>query len=45
VKEGEIIQKGYVTLTDKPGLGIDMNEEAARKAQILGTTWFEPNKA
>ena len=45
VKEGEIIQKGYVTVTDKPGLGVDMNEEVARKAQIPGTTWFEPNKA
>jgi len=45
VKEAEIIQKGYVTVTDKPGLGVEMNEEVARKAQIPGTTWFEPNKA
>ena len=44
VKEGEIIQKGYVTVTDKPGLGVEMNEEVARKAQIPGTTWFEPTK-
>jgi len=44
-KEGEIIQKGYVTVTDKPGLGVEMNEEVARKAQIPGTTWFEPTKA
>jgi galactonate dehydratase len=45
VKEGEIIQKGYVSVTDKPGLGVEMNEEVARKAQIPGTTWFEPSKA
>jgi galactonate dehydratase len=45
VKEGEIIQKGYVTVTDKPGIGVEMNEEIARKAQIPGTTWFEPNKS
>jgi galactonate dehydratase len=45
VKEGEIIQKGYVTVTDKPGIGVDMNEEVARKAQVPGTTWFEPTKA
>jgi galactonate dehydratase len=45
VKEGEIIQKGYVSVTDKPGLGVEMNEEVARRAQIPGTTWFEPNKA
>jgi galactonate dehydratase len=44
VKEGEIIQKGYVTPPDKPGLGVEMNEEAAKKVQIPGTTWFEPNK-
>jgi L-alanine-DL-glutamate epimerase-like enolase superfamily enzyme len=43
VKEGEIIQKGYVTPTEKPGLGVEMDEEVARKAQIPGTGWFEPN--
>lgn len=41
VKEGEIIHNGYVTPSDRPGLGVEMNEEAARKAQIPGTTWFE----
>lgn len=45
VKEGEIIQRGYVTVPDKPGIGVEMNEEIARKAQIPGTTWFEANKA
>ncbi len=40
VKEGEIIQKGFVTVPDRPGLGVEMNEEAARKAQVPGTTWF-----
>jgi galactonate dehydratase len=42
VKEGEIIQKGYITLPDRPGLGVEMNDEAARKAQVPGTPWFEP---
>jgi galactonate dehydratase len=45
VKEGEIIQKGYVNVTDKPGLGVEMNEDVARKAQVPRTTWFEPTKA
>ncbi len=45
VKEGEIIQKGYVTVSDKPGIGLEMNEEAAKKAQIPGTTWFEATKS
>jgi L-alanine-DL-glutamate epimerase-like enolase superfamily enzyme len=45
VKEGEIIQKGFVTVTDRPGIGVEMNEEAARKAQVPGTPWFEPSRA
>jgi galactonate dehydratase len=41
VKEGEIIDKGFVTVPDRPGLGVEMDEEAARKFQVPGTTWFE----
>jgi galactonate dehydratase len=44
VQQGEIIEKGFVTPTDRPGIGVDLNEEAARKAQVPGTTWFEPTK-
>jgi galactonate dehydratase len=43
VKEGEIIVNGYITPPDKPGIGVEMNEDAARKAQIAGTPWFEAN--
>jgi galactonate dehydratase len=42
VKEGEIIQKGFITLPERPGIGVEMNEEGARKAQVPGTPWFEP---
>ena len=42
VKEGEIIEKGWITVSDRPGLGVEMNEEGARRAQIKGTPWFEP---
>lgn len=42
VREGEIIDKGFVTLPDRPGLGVEMNEAAARKAQVKDTPWFEP---
>lgn len=45
VKEGEIINRGYITVPDKPGIGVEMNEEAARKAQVPGTGWFEPSKS
>lgn len=41
VKEGEIIDKGFITLTDRPGIGVEMNEEVARKSQMPGTGWFE----
>jgi len=44
VKEGEIIEKGWVTVTDKPGLGVEMNEEVARKIQVRNTPWFEANR-
>jgi galactonate dehydratase len=43
VKEGEIISKGYIELPDRPGIGVEMNESAARQAQIAGTPWFEPS--
>lgn len=42
VREGDIIGKGFVTLPDRPGLGVEMNEEAARKVQVKDTPWFEP---
>ena len=45
VKEGEIIQKGYITPPERAGIGVEMNEEGARKAQVPGTPWFEPMKA
>jgi galactonate dehydratase len=42
VKEGEIIEKGFITLPDRPGLGVEMNDDGAKKAQVPGTPWFEP---
>ena len=44
VKEGEIIQKGYIVPPERPGIGVEMNDEAARKAQVPGTPWFEPRR-
>jgi galactonate dehydratase len=40
VKEGEIMEKGFVAVPDRPGLGVEMNEEAARRAQVPDTPWF-----
>jgi galactonate dehydratase len=41
VKEGDIIQKGFIEVPDRPGIGVEMNEDAVRKAQVAGTPWFE----
>ncbi len=41
VNEGEIISEGHIALSDRPGIGVEMNEQAARTAQIKGTPWFE----
>lgn len=40
VRQREVIDKGFVTLTDRPGIGVDMNEETGRKAQVPNTPWF-----
>lgn len=42
VKEGEIIENGFIRVPDRPGIGVEMNEEAARRSQVPGTPWFEP---
>jgi galactonate dehydratase len=44
VKEGEIIDNGFIPIPERPGIGVEMDEEAARKAQVPGTPWFEPSK-
>jgi L-alanine-DL-glutamate epimerase-like enolase superfamily enzyme len=40
VKEGNIMEKGWVTVSDRPGIGLEMNEEAVRRVQVPGTPWF-----
>ncbi len=44
VKEGEIIQKGFIALPERSGIGVEMNDDGARKAQVPGTPWFEPTR-
>jgi galactonate dehydratase len=41
VKEGEIIEKGFITLPERAGIGVEMDEDAVRKAQVANTPWFE----
>jgi galactonate dehydratase len=43
VKEGEIIDKGYVTVPDRPGIGLEMDDEYVKTLLRPGSGWFEPN--
>ena len=36
-----LIQNGYITLPDKPGLGLELNEDVARAHLSRGATFFE----
>jgi galactonate dehydratase len=36
----DIIQDGFITLTDRPGIGVELDEEVAREHRYPGTTWF-----
>jgi L-alanine-DL-glutamate epimerase-like enolase superfamily enzyme len=40
VKEGDIIQKGYIYPPDRPGIGVEMNEEAVKKSMRPNQPWF-----
>ncbi|MEZ4736995.1 MAG: mandelate racemase/muconate lactonizing enzyme family protein [Caldilineaceae bacterium] len=41
IKEKEdIIKDGFITLSDRPGIGVELDEEVGRQYQYPGTTWF-----
>ena len=40
VYDPEIIQDGYIQLSDKPGLGLDINKDVAMKHMLEGETWW-----
>lgn len=37
----DIIKDGHIELTDRPGIGLELDEEVAKAYQYPGTTWFE----
>lgn len=37
-----IADRGFVKVPDKPGLGVELNEEAAKRFLKKGATWFAP---
>jgi len=40
VYDREIIENGYIQLSDKPGLGLDLNKEVAMKYLVEGEKWW-----
>jgi L-alanine-DL-glutamate epimerase-like enolase superfamily enzyme len=40
--EKPIINKGYITVPDKPGLGVTLNEDVVRQHLVPGTGFFDP---
>ena len=40
--EKPIINKGFIKVPDKPGLGITLNDEVVKQHLAPGTTYFEP---
>jgi L-alanine-DL-glutamate epimerase-like enolase superfamily enzyme len=40
VYDREIIKDGYIQLSDKPGLGLDLNKEVAMKYLVEGEVWW-----
>jgi galactonate dehydratase len=36
----DIIKDGFITLGDRPGIGLELDEAVARSYQYPGTTWF-----
>jgi galactonate dehydratase len=36
----DIIVDGFITLSDRPGIGLELDEEVASRYQYPGTTWF-----
>ncbi len=40
--EKPIVSRGYITVPDRPGLGVTLNEEAVRRHLLPGTGYFEP---
>jgi len=43
--EKPIINKGFITVPDKPGLGITLNEDVVRQHLAPGSGFFEPTPA
>jgi len=41
VQDGDVISRGFVEITDRPGLGVELDEEVARKYAKEGEPFFQ----
>lgn len=41
LRDGSIYKNGYLEISDKPGLGIELNEEVCRQQLMAGSSFFE----
>ena len=39
--DGEWVKDGFIPLAEKPGIGVDLNEEGMKKYAIPGIPFFE----
>ena len=39
--DGEMVDKGFITVSDKPGIGVDINEEGLKKHATAGYPFFK----
>jgi galactonate dehydratase len=39
--DGPMVEKGFITLSEKPGIGVEINEEGMRKYATQGMPFFE----
>jgi L-alanine-DL-glutamate epimerase-like enolase superfamily enzyme len=39
--EGPLYKNGFLSVPDKPGLGVNLNEEVCRAHLVPGTSFFE----
>jgi L-alanine-DL-glutamate epimerase-like enolase superfamily enzyme len=37
----DIIKDGYIQISDRPGIGVELDEAVAREYQWPGTSWFD----
>jgi galactonate dehydratase len=39
--DGDWVDKSFITVSTKPGIGVDLNEEGMKKYAIPGVPFFE----